>query len=58
MEDHWRKCHQVHPHALTILAKLFRNMDEVNNYFRNIFRQKARERIIPCFYSQNSSVCL
>jgi hypothetical protein len=31
LEDHWRKCYQTHPHALTILTKLFRNMDEVKN---------------------------
>ncbi|CAF4129985.1 unnamed protein product [Adineta steineri] len=29
LEDHWRKCHRAHPHALTILTKLFRNMDEL-----------------------------
>jgi len=28
-EEHWKKCHQAQPHALTILTKLFRNMDEV-----------------------------
>ncbi len=36
IEEHWRKCHQAHPHALTILTKLFRNMEEVN-IFLNIF---------------------
>ena len=36
LEEHWRKCHQAHPHALTILTKLFRNMEEVN-LFLNIF---------------------
>jgi hypothetical protein len=34
--DHWTKCHQSHPHALTILTKLFRDMNEVNN-LQNIF---------------------
>ena len=29
LEAHWRNCHQSHPHALTILIKLFRNMEEV-----------------------------
>ncbi len=34
LEEHWRKYHQSHPHALTILTKLFRNMDEVINLIR------------------------
>ena len=29
IEDHWRKCHQAKPDALTILTKLFRDMNEV-----------------------------
>ncbi len=33
LEEHWKKCHQTHPHALTILTKLFRNMDEVKKFF-------------------------
>lgn len=30
LEDHWQKCHEAKPHAMTILTKLFRNMDEVS----------------------------
>jgi hypothetical protein len=37
LEDHWRKCHQANPHALTVLTKLFRNMDEVKNFKKNLF---------------------
>jgi hypothetical protein len=37
LEDHWRKCHQANPHALTILTKLFRNMDEVKNFKKKSF---------------------
>jgi hypothetical protein len=29
LEDHWRKCYRLNPHALTILTKLVRNMEEV-----------------------------
>ena len=29
LERHWHHCHQSHPHGLTILTTLFRNMDEV-----------------------------
>ena len=32
IEDHWRKCYQARPHALTVLVKLFNDMDEVINY--------------------------
>jgi hypothetical protein len=37
LEDHWRKCHQAHPHALTILMKCFRNMEEVNTSMHIFF---------------------
>ncbi len=36
-EEHWKKCHQAQPHALTILTKLFRNMDEVKQSKKNVF---------------------
>lgn len=29
LEDHWRKCHQSQPHALTILSSLFQDIQEV-----------------------------
>ncbi|CAF0957532.1 unnamed protein product [Adineta ricciae] len=32
LEEHWRKCYQANPHALTILTKLFRNMDELATF--------------------------
>ncbi len=44
LEDHWRKCHQLHPHALTILTKLFRNMEEVQSSEKILFRKSN------CFY--------
>jgi hypothetical protein len=30
IEDHWRQSQPAKPHAMTILTKLFRNMDEVS----------------------------
>ena len=29
IEDHWQQCSPAKPHAMTILTKLFRNMNEV-----------------------------
>lgn len=37
LEEHWRKCHSSQPHALTILTKLFRNLDEVSAYQNHLF---------------------
>jgi hypothetical protein len=38
LEDHWQKCYQAKPHAMTILTKLFRNMDEVS--------QKVKDKLV------------
>jgi hypothetical protein len=36
LEDHWRQCHQAKPHAMTILTKLFRDIDEVSQIGLNL----------------------
>ncbi|CAF0714506.1 unnamed protein product [Adineta steineri] len=32
IEDHWQQCHQAKPHDMTILTKLFRNMEELGKF--------------------------
>ncbi len=40
IEDHWRQSQQAKPHAMTILTKLFRNMDEVSPENENLSDRK------------------
>ncbi|CAF3144179.1 unnamed protein product [Rotaria sp. Silwood2] len=58
LEDHWRKCHQYNPHALTILTKLFHNMDELSKFEQRMKYSNDCRRLSQLLVTYRDSISI
>ncbi|CAF4107627.1 unnamed protein product [Rotaria sordida] len=56
LKDHWRKCNQANPHALTILTKLFRNMDELSKFEQRMKYSNDCRRLSQLLVTYRNSI--
>jgi len=58
IEDHWRQCHQAKPHAMTILSKLFRNLDEIEKFEQRMKYSNDCRRIAQLILVNRNSLSI
>ncbi|CAF5040164.1 unnamed protein product, partial [Rotaria magnacalcarata] len=58
IEDHWRKCHQAKPEALTILTKLFRDMDELSKFDQRMKYSNECRRLSQLLVAYRDSISI
>ncbi|CAF3396700.1 unnamed protein product [Rotaria socialis] len=58
IEDHWRKCHHAKPEALTILTKLFRDMNELSKFEQRMKYSNECRRLSQLLVAYRDSISI
>ncbi|CAF3814774.1 unnamed protein product [Rotaria sp. Silwood1] len=58
LEEHWKKCHQANPHALTILTKLFLTMDELSKFEQRMKYSNDCRRLSQLLVTYRDSISI
>ncbi|CAF0966419.1 unnamed protein product [Rotaria magnacalcarata] len=57
-EDHWQQCYQANPHAMTILTKLFRNLNEIGKFEQRMKYSNDCRRISQLIINNRDSISI
>lgn len=58
IEDHWQQCYQAQPHAITVLAKLFRDTAEITKFEQRMKYSNDCRRIAQVILTYRDTVSL